>query len=94
MVLADILFLVLLVCVFVSWAIAMFQALWRINKRAMAKSAQDGGGPFSGTGHALRAYVEFLTSDKDHRERRRLLFLTFLLFAVIASFAMLAPRLT
>ena len=92
--LAGILFLILMGLVFAAWTAAMFLALWRISKRSEEDLKRTGGGYFTWAGHSLRAYAEFLTSDKDRRERRRLLLLTLVMFAVIAGFVLLAPRLS
>jgi len=78
--------------VFLAWAAAMFRTLWRLGKRSAEAHERTGGGYFTWAGHSLRVYAEFLTSDKDRRERRLILFLTLLQILVIAGRTYLMTR--
>ena len=81
--------LIALGTIFVLWAFFMFRFLWRLTKRSADRLEQTGGGYFRWMGHSLGTFREAVTSDKDRRERRRLIALTVLLIAVVIARPML-----
>lgn len=80
--------------VFILWAAVMFRTLWLLSKRADTRLRSTGGGYFRWVGHSLNTYAEFLTSDKDRQIRWRILWLTLLLFLVIAARYFILTRLS
>ncbi len=81
----NILWLVAMTAVFLVWAFFMFRMLWRLTRRSLGRYEKTGGGYFRWAGHSLSSFGEFATSGADRKERRRLLLLTALLFAIIIA---------
>ncbi|MDN5785921.1 hypothetical protein [Pseudorhodobacter sp.] len=75
--------------VFALWAVVMFRTLFRLRAQAVAET----GHAFPGPLVTLRTFLGFLTRPEYQRDRRMLLALTLLLFAMIGGLALLAPGL-
>ena len=79
--------LVLQGLVFLAWAGLMFRTLFLLRRRAEAETGQT----FAGPGQFLTQLGRWLRAPEDKTDRSTLFFLTFVLFAMIASSVFLGP---
>lgn len=77
--------------VFVAWAVLMFRTLFRLRAIASERRAASGGGFLAGFGHTLQTFRDFAVRPVHRRDRRRLILLTLLMFALIAGNLLLIP---
>ncbi len=71
--------------VFLAWAVLMFRTLFLLRSR----SAEETGDSLPGPGQFLTQVGRWLRAPEDRQERTTLFFLTFVLFAMIATSALL-----
>ena len=74
--------------VFALWAFLMFRALFRLR----ARLARETGAMFPGPVSTLRAFGLWLRTPEFRAERRLLLTVTLVLFALIAAIPLVATR--
>ncbi|PWK59755.1 hypothetical protein [Roseicyclus mahoneyensis] len=79
--------LILQSLVFLAWAILMYRTLFMLRRRAMEET----GNAFPGPGQFITQVGRWLRAPEDRSDRSTLLFLTFVLFAMIATSALLGP---
>jgi hypothetical protein len=72
--------------VFAFWAFLMFRNLFRLRRRAVARS----GSPVPGPGATLESFGAFLKLPEYRRDRRLLGAVTLLMFVLIGLHALLA----
>ena len=82
----------LMTLVFIFWVFLMFRMLWRLTKQSMDRLDETGGGYFTWAGHSMRAFSGFLTDPGVKNERRQLLIVTILLFAIIIAQPIILSR--
>jgi hypothetical protein len=82
----------LLILIALIWAAAMFHMLWRLNKRALGRLDETGGGYPTWVGHSLKTFLGAVTSGKDRGMRRRIVILTLLLALSIAAHSLVVSR--
>jgi hypothetical protein len=74
--------------VFVLWTIHAFRCLFKLRARAVAET----GSPWPGTAVTLRSFGAFVTASEYQRDRRILLGLTVVLFALIGVVALVSGQ--
>lgn len=75
--------------VFAVWAVLMFVMLFRLNRAAQQRKQEARAGILAGFGITLATFRDFAFASEFRRDRRRLLAVTALLFALILARAFL-----